>query len=435
MSSVPPLETNAAGALAALENEGTLSRPVVCEGVGLHSGQRSRVRLLPREEGGRRFVTARGVEIPATIAHLDADVRATVLANGVARIGTVEHLLAALNVFRVDHVLIEVEGEELPALDGSAAPWCALLAQAGRRALPMPAEALALSAPVELHDGAGRIRAEPAPHLSIDYTIDFDLPSIGRQRCALDAPTPSVFAERWAPARTFALRDEVEALRAAGLGLGGSLDNALVFEETGPVGGGALRFPDECVRHKVVDLLGDLALLGRPLAARVVVERGGHRLHHALVRAIVAQRRQSEPDAPERLADLVSKAMAHPWSAAQLRDALSDARSELRSEWDAQEGNAVSGCVLARWTDTDLLEIDLVAVDRGFRRRGVARRLLASLLGSATARGLREARLELSERNEGALALYQGLGFVVVGRRARYYPDGADALLLSWHAP
>jgi UDP-3-O-[3-hydroxymyristoyl] N-acetylglucosamine deacetylase len=277
------------------ERQATLARVVDCEGVGLHGGRTCRVRLVPRDRGGRRFVTARGIEIPATIEHVESDLRATVLARSADRVGTVEHLLAALSVSRIDHVRIEIEGDEVPALDGSAAPWCALLAEAGRRVLDAPVESIGLSSPVEVREGGRWVRAEPADGLSIDYTIDFELASIGRQRCVMEAIDPARFAERLAPARTFALREEVEALRRAGLARGGSLDNALVFDDAGPVGDAMLRFPDECVRHKVVDLLGDLALLGAPLAARVVAERAGHRLHHALVRAIAAQVRPAPP--------------------------------------------------------------------------------------------------------------------------------------------
>jgi ribosomal protein S18 acetylase RimI-like enzyme len=126
--------------------------------------------------------------------------------------------------------------------------------------------------------------------------------------------------------------------------------------------------------------------------------------------------------------------MEHPWSPAQLRSALVDPRSEVCVEWGGA-GTEMIGCVLARWTAGDLLEIDIVAVDPAQRRRGIARRLLAALLERARRRGAREAQLELAGDNHGARALYLGLGFVVVGRRARYYPDGADALLLSWRAP
>jgi len=389
---------------------------------------------VPQAQGGRCFVTASGVEIPATIAHVESDARATVLADGDAQVRTVEHLLAALQVSGIDHVRIEVEGDEVPALDGSAAPWCALLAKAGRRALAVPARPVTLSSAIEIQDGNGRfIRAEPAPGLSIDYTIDFPIASIGRQRCQVEPLDARHFAEQLAPARTFALREEVEALRVAGLALGGSLDNALVLEEGGPMGDVPLRFSDECVRHKVVDLVGDLALLGAPLGAQVIAERAGHRLHHALVRAIDAQRRENEADAPGRLALLVARSMGNPWSESQLSSALTDPKGEIRSEWEARSGDAV-GCVLARWTDEDLIEIDIVAVHPGHRRRGIARRLLASLMGEARRCGLREARLELATDNEEALSLYTGLGFVVVGRRARYYPDGSDALLLSWNA-
>lgn len=277
--------------------QGTLEAAVDCEGVGLHTGASCSVRLVPADRGGRVFVTGSGVEIPATIAAAVSSSRATALGaagdkGGDVTVSTVEHLLAALACAHIDHARVEVRGPELPALDGSAAPWAALVASAGRRALDDPVEPVSLDQPIVVQDGTRSIRADPADALSLDVSIDFALGSIGRQRLvatAEEVADPAWFAAEVAPARTFALREEVDALQAAGLARGGSLGNAVVFDAEGPVGGAPLRFPDECVRHKTIDLLGDLALLGRPLAARVVVERGGHALHHALVRAIAAR--------------------------------------------------------------------------------------------------------------------------------------------------
>ncbi len=275
--------------------QGTLEHAVECEGVGLHTGAPCRVRIAPADEGGRVFVTTSGRAIPATIDHVVSASRATTLGLAGARgetVSTVEHLLASLASAGIDHARIEVSGAELPALDGSAREYVTSIASGGWRRVGDPAEPMTLDAPLEIRDGARSIRAEPAAALALDVTIDFALPSIGRQRFVVEAPLVAdhaYFTAQIAPARTFALREEVDALQAEGLARGGSLDNAIVFGDDGPVGDAPLRFPDECVRHKTIDLLGDLALLGRPLAARVVVERGGHALHHQLVRALASR--------------------------------------------------------------------------------------------------------------------------------------------------
>jgi len=272
--------------------QGTLEHAVECDGVGLHTGAPCRVRIEPADEGGRVFVTASGRAIPATIDHVVSASRATTLGLAGAAgetVSTVEHLLASLDSAGIDHARIGVSGAELPALDGSAREYVTRIASGGWRRVGGPVEPVTLDAPLEIRDGLRSIRAEPAAALALDVTIEFAVPSIGRQRLVVEAPEVAdhaYFAAQIAPARTFALREEVEALQAAGLALGGSLDNAIVFGDDGPIGDAPLRFPDECVRHKTIDLLGDLALLGRPLAARVVVDQGGHALHHRLVRAL-----------------------------------------------------------------------------------------------------------------------------------------------------
>lgn len=282
--------------------QATIARAVEAEGIGLHGGRPVRLRLEPARSGGRVFETACGRTIPATLERVSASARATILstagpsrdpagaAPGVApvSVGTVEHLLAVLYVEGIDHVRIHVDGPELPAFDGSAAPVVALVERAGREALDLPAEPLRLAAPIEIREGDRWLRAEPADAFAIAYEIDYAHPAIGRQRLEWSPLDVETFRREIAPARTFGFLDEVEALRAAGQALGGSLQNAIVLDETGILNGSGLRFPDEFVRHKAIDLLGDLALLGRPLLARVEVEKGGHRLHHALARAIAA---------------------------------------------------------------------------------------------------------------------------------------------------
>ena len=174
-------------------------------------------------------------------------------------------------------------------MDGSALPFVEQVSAAGRELLGADREFITLAETIEIHDGDRWIRAEPADRLQLTYSVDFDHPLIGCQSVEIEDLDSSTFANEIAAARTFAFSHEVAALRAAGLAQGGSLDNTLVLDEDGIMNGEGLRFKDEFVRHKVIDLLGDLALLGAPLHAHVVVNKGGHALHHRLVRAIAAQ--------------------------------------------------------------------------------------------------------------------------------------------------
>jgi UDP-3-O-[3-hydroxymyristoyl] N-acetylglucosamine deacetylase len=249
----------------------------VIQGVGIHSGANCRVRLH-RGHGRLRF--RRGsAEIPARLECVASTDRCVVLAAAGARVATVEHLLAALLIagFWSD-VVVEVEGDELPILDGSARPW---LEEIERLGDPPPApEPLTVSTPVTVRDGASLAAATPGP-ARLDVSVEFPHPAIGRQ-------TWSGGSEEWEElldARTFGFLAELGSLRAAGLASGAGTENAIVFDERGPLG--PLRHADEPVRHKALDLLGDLALLGRPLSATVRVSRGSHRLHVQLMRHLL----------------------------------------------------------------------------------------------------------------------------------------------------
>jgi UDP-3-O-[3-hydroxymyristoyl] N-acetylglucosamine deacetylase len=187
-------------------------------------------------------------------------------------------------------VLVEVNAPEVPILDGSAAPWVILIHEAGLRPHPAPRQYLKVLRPVEVVRGGKTARLLPADHLRVSYTIGFDHPLLRHQALSVRI-TPETFAELVAPARTFGFLRDVELLRRSGLALGGSLDNAIVIGESGVLNN-KLRFEDEFVRHKILDALGDLALLGHPLVGHLEVLRGGHALHAAL-----AQRLQETPEA------------------------------------------------------------------------------------------------------------------------------------------
>jgi UDP-3-O-[3-hydroxymyristoyl] N-acetylglucosamine deacetylase len=239
--------------------------------------------------GGLSFVhLPTGIEIPVH-ASRTGDLRlATTLVKGDVRLQTVEHLLSALMGLEVEHLRIEVDGEELPILDGSAAPWVDAILTAGIRALPGRRRFLKILRPVEVKQDGKWIRVSPSESfagLRIRYTIDFDHPAIGRQTRELGL-TPEKFRHEVGAARTFCLSHEIDWMRSHGLALGGSLDNAVVFGPNGPLNE-ALRFEDEAVRHKILDLIGDLALLGGPLLGFVEAHAAGHALHIALAKALL----------------------------------------------------------------------------------------------------------------------------------------------------
>jgi UDP-3-O-[3-hydroxymyristoyl] N-acetylglucosamine deacetylase len=282
----------------------TLREPVRLSGVGLHTGAPVDVCLLAAPAGrGRTFVRSDLPGAPELAAQVEA-VRpsqlSTLLAAGEASVQTVEHLLAALLVCGIDDVRIEVHGPELPILDGSAAPWSAAIARAGLAASSGPAAHLAardqappLDQPAWVREGDAFVAALPSPALRFSYGIAF-LPPIGAQWYST-SPDDDDLAASVLPARTFARLADIERLRGAGLIRGGSLDGALVCDGEGWLNP-PLRFPEEPVRHKLLDLLGDLALLGRPPRAHYVAYKAGHRLHVALARELA--RRAGAPPAP-----------------------------------------------------------------------------------------------------------------------------------------
>jgi UDP-3-O-[3-hydroxymyristoyl] N-acetylglucosamine deacetylase len=260
----------------------TLKRSVGCTGIGLHSGRPVRLDLKPAPaEHGIRFRRVDvGVEIPASLEHLGGLDHATRLMREGVCVDTVEHLLSALFALGVDDALVEVDGPEVPVLDGSAAPFVILVHEAGLRPLPVARRYLKVLRPVEVVRGGKWIRFTPADHFHVSYAIGFDHPLLRHQSVSVRV-TPETFAERIAAARTFGFLRDVEALRQSGLALGGSLENAVVIGETGVLNN-KLRFEDEFVRHKVLDAIGDLALLGHPVVGHLEAHKAGHALHAAL---------------------------------------------------------------------------------------------------------------------------------------------------------
>jgi UDP-3-O-[3-hydroxymyristoyl] N-acetylglucosamine deacetylase len=266
----------------------TLATSFERSGVGLHSGHSARLRVLPAEAGqGRYFVRVDlpgSSPIPAEVTQVSQTTLSTELSNGEASVRTVEHLLAALSAMGLDNARIELDSPEVPLLDGSAQLWVEAIAQAGIVSQAADRPQYVLKAPIWIQHEDAFIAALPASQLRFTYGIDFDLPVIGNQWYSW-APGQENFAEAVAPARTFGLADQIEQLQHNGLIKGGSLDNALVCSREGWVNP-PLRFPNEPVRHKLLDLVGDLSLLGAFPLAHILAYKASHYLHTQLAQGL-----------------------------------------------------------------------------------------------------------------------------------------------------
>ena len=266
----------------------TINTPVSITGIGLHSGIYTTVELHPAVAGsGITFVRAdlQGLRIPALQASTTALDYATTVGRDDVQVGTVEHLLSALMACGITDIDMHIDGPEVPIIDGSALPFLHLIDAAGVRDLGTEIPVLRLREPIEIVDGEKSIRMVPANRLIIRYKIDFNHPVIGRESFQFDFGHDS-FLRKIAPARTFGFMRDVEKLRAAGLARGGSVENAVVLDDRGVVNG-PLRFKDEFVRHKILDLIGDLALIGRPIVGEITANRAGHAMHSKLVEKIL----------------------------------------------------------------------------------------------------------------------------------------------------
>ena len=283
----------------------TLRTSVSIEGVGLHSGHPVRARFRPAPAGHGivfRRMDRRGARVPAQVDSASTFDYATTLSAGGVSVGTVEHVLSAAYGEGLDNCTIELDGPEVPIVDGSALPFVRLFHAAGFERLDEPVGTLSVSETVEVsRDGRGVSFRPDGPGLTITYEIDFPHPVVGRQELTV-AIRPEEYSTRIAPARTFGFAKDVEALRARGLARGGSLHNAVVLADAGVLSG-PLRFRDEFVRHKVLDLVGDLALLGVVLDGHIHARRAGHALHIEFARALAAASVRKETpveSAPER---------------------------------------------------------------------------------------------------------------------------------------
>ncbi len=300
MDGLPTILFDAAG----LSQDNVLSQRTVktaigCVGVGVHSGRRTSLMLKPApiNHGVIFRRTDLGQDIPARFDQVTDTRLCTVISNGDARVGTVEHLMAALAGAGIDNILIEIDGPEVPIMDGSAAPFLFLLDCAGIEEQDAPRVMIEILRPIRVTEGEAFAELRPYPRasridppvLEMELTIDFAAAAIGRQGCALRL-TPNTFRDELSRARTFAMAEEVEQLQKAGLALGGSLDNAVVVDKDRVLNPGGLRMPREFARHKMLDAVGDLALAGASLHGRFIAHRTGHALNNKLLRALMADR-------------------------------------------------------------------------------------------------------------------------------------------------
>src|ERR1700761_14090 len=272
-------------------SETTIRRPIEVHGVGLHHGAPVHLRITPAPAAtGIVFLRTDldNTPIPASWEYVERVSYATSLMHpkGIL-ISTTEHLLSVLYSMRIDNAFIELDSLELPILDGSGLPFVELLRKAGTFEYRRPRRYMRILRPVTVTAPGKTVSILPSDRFQLRCSNFFDHPMVGEQSLELEL-TPEAYAQEIAPARTFGFEYELDQMRDMGLIRGASLDNAICFTREGVANSGGLRFPDECCRHKALDLLGDLALIGRPLLACVVAEKAGHAMHVALVNKLMS---------------------------------------------------------------------------------------------------------------------------------------------------
>lgn len=291
--------------------ETTVQRPVEASGVGLHSGVPVQIRILPAPVStGIVFIRTdlENFPVPASWQHVARVSYATSLMRQGVLISTTEHLLSVFYSMGIDNAYVEIDNLEVPILDGSGLPFVELIERAGIRPYRRKRRYLRIRRPVSVEDRGKRISILPADSFRLTCEIDFPHPRVGRQSLELEL-TPQRYAAEIAPARTFGFEYELDQMRNMGLIRGASLANAVCFTRDAVLNPEGLRAPDECCRHKALDLIGDLALLGRPLLGHVIAERAGHAMHAALVARIMSDASLYEILTFDQLAARVAQAL------------------------------------------------------------------------------------------------------------------------------
>lgn len=291
--------------------ETTVQRPVAARGVGLHHGVPVSIRILPAPPStGIVFVRTdlENFAVPASWRYIARVSYATSLMRQGVLISTTEHLLSVFYSMGVDNAFVEIDNLEVPILDGSGQPYVELLREAGLKQYRRRKRFLRIRKPVTVESQGKRISILPADRFLLTCDVVFEHPLIGRQMLDMEV-TPERYAQEIAPARTFGFAHELEQMRDMGLIRGASLENAVCFDRHGVQNPGGLRFEDECCRHKALDLIGDLALIGKPLLGHVIAERAGHAMHTALVARIMSDPNLFEILTFDQLATRVAHAL------------------------------------------------------------------------------------------------------------------------------
>lgn len=290
--------------------ETTIQRPVETSGIGLHSGVPVRIRIRPAPPStGIVFVRTDldCFSIPASWRYVQKVSYATSLMRQAVLISTTEHLLSVFYSMSVDNAYVDIDNLEVPILDGSGLPYVELIRAAGIKQHRRRRRYLRIRRPVSVEGGGKRITIVPSDRFLLTCDVFFDHPLVRRQQMEIEV-CPETYAREIAPARTFGFEYELAQMRNMGLIRGASLENAVCFDRQGIMNPGGLRFPDECCRHKALDLIGDLALVGRPLLGHVIAEKAGHAMHFALVNRIM-----SDPTLYEILThDQIAERAGHP---------------------------------------------------------------------------------------------------------------------------
>lgn len=291
--------------------ESTILNPVEVAGVGLHHGVPVRMRILPAPaETGIVFIRTDldRFAVPAIWKHVQRVSYATSLMRQGVLISTTEHLLSVFYSMGIDNAFIEINNLEVPILDGSGEPFVKLLRHAGRREYRRRKKFLRIKKPVSVEGNGKRITIVPSDRFLLTCDVFFDHPLVGRQMMEFEV-TPDRYSTDIAPARTFGFSAQLDEMRNQGLIRGASLENAVCFGPQGVMNPGGLRFPDEPCRHKMLDLIGDLALIGRPLLGHVIAEKAGHAMHVALVAKIMSDASLYEVLSFDQLATRVAHAL------------------------------------------------------------------------------------------------------------------------------
>jgi len=291
--------------------ETTTLRPVEASGVGLHSGVPVKIRVLPAPPStGIVFIRTDldGFRIQASWRHVQKVSYATSLMRQGVLISTTEHLLSTFYSMGIDNAFIEIDNLEVPILDGSGKVFVEMLKQAGLKEYRKRRKYLRIRREVEVESNGKRIKIVPCDKFLLTCDVYFPHPLVGRQQFEMEV-TPENYAAELAPARTFGFEYELAQMRDMGLIRGASLENAVCFDRENILNPDGLRFPDECVRHKALDLIGDLALIGKPLLGHVIAEKAGHAMHFALVNRIMSDPTLYEILSDDQLGDRSAVAM------------------------------------------------------------------------------------------------------------------------------